>query len=355
MSSDFKDNNMEDETINTITEDNEEVVNEVVENPVDDDDKIDSDDESDDDTGDDDDIDDDSDDDSDDDGDVSELVIDTPREILMSRIESIIFISTEPVSVRRLAKHLSLPGKYVRKLTNELIEHYKGRGVILAQISNGYRFTTNPENASVLRELTKVKPLKMSRPALETLAIVAYKQPCTRAEIEDVRRVDCGGTLKFLFEKELIRVLGRKEEPGRPMIYGTSNKFLEMFQLKNLSELPSLREYTELWEEHVEMVDDVTKPTEPAKTQEKHGPFEGGPEKIEEEIAIKDLFDKSDETETEPENSEENTVENIDENENLTNESEQIDYNSDNEPDDLENENQEIENQEVENQERDEE
>jgi segregation and condensation protein B len=182
----------------------------------------------------------------------------TPDDILMSRIESLIFIYPEPITVRRMARHLSLTGKRVRALIEKLKTQYADRGINLSEISGGFQFHTNPLNADVIRTLTRTKPLRMSRPALETLAIVAYKQPCTRAEVEDVRRVDCGGTLKFLFEKELIRVLGRKEEPGRPIIYGTSGKFLEMFNLKSIADLPSLHEYTELWDEHKELVDEET-------------------------------------------------------------------------------------------------
>jgi segregation and condensation protein B len=108
----------------------------------------------------------------------------------------------------------------------------------------------------VIRSALKVKPMRISRPALETLAIVAYRQPVTRSEVEEIRRVDSGGTLRFLFEKALVRVLGRKEEPGRPIIYGTSAAFLELFNLKSLTDLPSLHEFTELWEEHQEIIDD---------------------------------------------------------------------------------------------------
>ena len=107
-----------------------------------------------------------------------------------------------------------------------------------------------------IRSAMKVKPMRLSRPALETLAIVAYRQPVTRAEVEEIRRVDSGGTLRFLFEKALVRILGRKEEPGRPIIYGTSAAFLELFNLKSLTDLPSLHEFTELWEEHQEIIDD---------------------------------------------------------------------------------------------------
>jgi segregation and condensation protein B len=180
-----------------------------------------------------------------------------PEEVLLSRIESLVFAFPEPITVRRLSRLLSLEGRRVRELLDRIAADYAGRGIILSEISGGFQFQTHPDNAAVVREALKVKPMRMSRPAIETLAIVAYRQPVTRADVEDVRRVDCGGTLKFLFEKGLIRVLGRKEEPGRPILYGTSQEFLELFGLKALADLPSLREFTELWDEHQELVDEL--------------------------------------------------------------------------------------------------
>ena len=179
-----------------------------------------------------------------------------PQEVLLSRIESLIFVYPEPITVRRLARVLSLTGKRVRELIDILKIHYEDRGILLREISGGFQFHTNPQNADVIRSAMKVKPMRISWPALETLAIVAYRQPVTRAEVEEIRRVDSGGTLRFLFEKALVRILGRKEEPGRPIIYGTSAAFLELFNLKSLTDLPSLHEFTELWEEHQEIIDD---------------------------------------------------------------------------------------------------
>ncbi|MCK9523807.1 MAG: SMC-Scp complex subunit ScpB [Proteobacteria bacterium] len=187
---------------------------------------------------------------------------DTPEDVLLRRIESLVFVHAEALTVRRLAQILSLERRRVRELLHVLMAQYADRGIQLIEVAGGFRFATHPDCAEVVRHITAVRPLKMSRPALETLAIVAYKQPCTRADIEDVRRVDCGATLKFLFERNLIRVLGRKEEPGRPMIYGTSSDFLTLFNLKSLSELPSLREFTELWEEHQLLVDEETESPE---------------------------------------------------------------------------------------------
>ncbi len=179
-----------------------------------------------------------------------------PEEISLSRLESLIFVSEAPITVRKLAKILAMDGRRVRKLLAALTEHYKDRGIVLQEISGGFQFRTHPDNAVVIREVFKLRPLRLSRPALETLSIVAYRQPLTRAEAEDIRGVDCGGVLKFLFEKGLVRVIGRKEEPGRPIIYGTSQTFLELFGLASLSDLPPLHEFSELWDEHKKMVDE---------------------------------------------------------------------------------------------------
>jgi segregation and condensation protein B len=191
---------------------------------------------------------------------------DLPEEVLVSRIESLIFSFPEPITVRRLARLLSLEGRRVRELIELIASHYAERGIVLREVSGGFQFQTHPDNAPVVRAALKVKPMRMSRPALETLAIVAYRQPITRADVEDIRRVDCGGTLRFLFEKGLVRVLGRKEEPGRPILYGTSQEFLELFGLKSLGDLPSLREFSELWDEHQDLVDELA-----ADGEEPHG------------------------------------------------------------------------------------
>ncbi len=191
-------------------------------------------------------------------GDVAEPAAEpaVKRETQLSRLESIIFTSPEPISVRKLARILNVEGKEVRELLKELQESYSQRGIILEEISKGFHFRSHPENAAVIRDVFKLKPLKISRPALETLSIVAYRQPLTRAEVEDIRGVDCGGVLKYLFEKDLVRVIGRKEEPGRPIIYGTTKAFLELFGLKALSDLPALHEFSELWDDHQKIVDE---------------------------------------------------------------------------------------------------
>jgi segregation and condensation protein B len=126
---------------------------------------------------------------------------------------------------------------------------YADRGVVLHEIAGGWQFRTNPLNAHWVQQLIAGKPVKLSRAQLETLAIVAYRQPITRPEIDEIRGVDSGGTLKVLLDRSLVRILGKKEEPGRPMLYGTTKDFLEFFNLRDLKEMPTLREFYELNED----------------------------------------------------------------------------------------------------------
>src|SRR5207237_149502 len=123
-------------------------------------------------------------------------------------------------------------------------------GIQLHPVAGGYQYRSNPENAAWVQRLLQQKPVKLSRAQLETLAIVAYRQPITRPEIDQIRGVDSGGTLKTLLDRSLVRILGKKEEPGRPMLYGSSREFLEFFNLRDLKDLPTLREFHELTEEH---------------------------------------------------------------------------------------------------------
>ena len=123
------------------------------------------------------------------------------------------------------------------------------RGIILAEVGGGWQFRTRPENAAIIRGFYQPKPTKLSKPSLETMAIVAYRQPITRVEIDLIRGVDSGGVLKTLLEKNLVRIVGKKEEPGKPMLYGTTQEFLELFQLSSLKDLPTLKEFRELEEE----------------------------------------------------------------------------------------------------------
>jgi segregation and condensation protein B len=118
----------------------------------------------------------------------------------------------------------------------------RDRGVVVTEVAGGYRLTTKPEVAPWIQRLRGSKPARLSRAALETLAIIAYKQPITKPEVEVIRGVMVDGVLKTLVERDLVRILGRKAEVGRPILYGTSRSFLEYFGFKDLSELPTLKE-----------------------------------------------------------------------------------------------------------------
>lgn len=140
----------------------------------------------------------------------------------------------------------------IQQALSELAQEYlenPARGILLGEVAGGWQFRTRPENAVILRQFYQPKPTKISKPSLETLAIVAYRQPVTRVEIDAIRGVDSGGVLKTLLEKNLVRIVGKKDEPGKPMLYGTTQDFLELFQLKSLQELPTLKEFRELEEE----------------------------------------------------------------------------------------------------------
>jgi len=140
----------------------------------------------------------------------------------------------------------------IQQALGELSQEYldnSARGILLGEVAGGWQFRTRPENAIILRQFYQPKPAKISKPSLETLAIVAYRQPVTRVEIDAIRGVDSGGVLKTLLEKNLVRIVGKKDEPGKPMLYGTTQDFLELFQLKSLQELPTLKEFRELEEE----------------------------------------------------------------------------------------------------------
>ena len=164
-------------------------------------------------------------------------------------IEALILASPEPVSIQRLVGIVpGLQPGLAKDRVNELNTEYQeqGRGFEIWEVAGGFQLRTRPEFAGYVQQLRKDRPLRLSQAALETLAIVAYKQHLTRAEIEAVRGVDSGAILKSLLDRRLLRILGQREVPGRPLIYGTGKRFLEVFGLESLKQLPSLRELEEL-------------------------------------------------------------------------------------------------------------
>lgn len=171
---------------------------------------------------------------------------------LKSILESLIFVSESPMTLDKLCGILEeYDREEIRTSLHELKFDYETseRGIFLAEVAKGYQFRTREENSDFVRRLVRTRASRFSQSALETLAIVAYRQPITRAEIEYLRGVDSGGVLKTLLEKKLIKILGKKDIPGRPLIYGTTRTFLEIFSLKDLKSLPTLREIEDLAEE----------------------------------------------------------------------------------------------------------
>lgn len=176
---------------------------------------------------------------------------------LEGAIEAIAFVSTEPVTVARVREQLAGDGEQldatmIRRAFKQLARKWQeedrsvARGITLVEVGGGIAFRTSAEQGRFLRRMFVAKPQRLSRASLETLAIVAYRQPLTRPQIDDIRGVDSSGAVKALLDKRLLRVLGKADDVGRPLLYGTTKTFLEFFGLASLRDLPTLKEYHEL-------------------------------------------------------------------------------------------------------------
>ena len=202
---------------------------------------------------------------------------------LKNIIESLLFVSEDPLTVDQIRKVIqNADGKTVREAIDSLRSEYerRGGGFFLAEVAGGFQLRTRPEYNEYIKDLLQPSPPRLSRAALETLAIIAYKQPIIRADLEHLRGVDSGGVLRLLLKRKLIRVLGRKEIPGRPLIYATTKRFLEMFDLKDLKDLPTPREIEELGsdasDELAAAFEALSLPADgPARPQEEPGLFDG--------------------------------------------------------------------------------
>lgn len=171
--------------------------------------------------------------------------IPTMSKSLKMIIEALLYAAEKPLSAKEIrtvlpdAKESDITGALeVLRYEYESLE----RSFALKEVANGYQFRSRSEYAPYIMKMLQKSPSRLSKAAMETLAIIAYKQPILRHEIERFRGVDVGGILRTLLEKELIKIMGRKDLPGRPLIYGTSKRFLEVFDLKNISDLPRLKE-----------------------------------------------------------------------------------------------------------------
>lgn len=163
-----------------------------------------------------------------------------------SIIEALLFVSGNPLSFQKLQSILDVPKKVLKELLSDLVDEYQiaERGFLIVEKSGGFQMVTNPHFAEWVEKLTLITGSpKLTQKSLETLAVVAYKQPITKAEIEAIRGVNSGSMIKTLLEKRLIKILGRKLVPGRPLLYGTTKEFLDYFGVKSIAELPTIKEF----------------------------------------------------------------------------------------------------------------
>jgi segregation and condensation protein B len=191
---------------------------------------------------------------------------------LKAAIEALLFISGTPLSVDRFRGIFEeVPAERIESQLQTLRDEYAARdaGIMLTEVAGGWQLATCAEHAAWVRKFKSVKvSTRLSRPALETLAIIAYKQPVTRPEIEAIRGVNIGGIVRNLMERRLVKIVGKRDVPGKPMLYGTTPEFLQYFGLKDLASLPTLKEFQEL-----EAGEDVL-----AEQQPEEGPAPAGTE-----------------------------------------------------------------------------
>lgn len=176
-------------------------------------------------------------------------------------LEALLFAADNPLPMKALREILGADRRTIKPILDRVQQSMvkAERGVYLAQVAGGYAIRTKVELSPWIRTLLSSRPRRLSRAAMETLAIIAYRQPITRAEVEEVRGVDSGGVVRSLLDRRLIRILGRKPDVGRPMIYGTTRTFLNTFGLKDLSTLPPLAEIKELDDQGVGPEEGATK------------------------------------------------------------------------------------------------
>jgi segregation and condensation protein B len=207
---------------------------------------------------------------------------------LRAVIEAIVYVAEEPLTLAQLSAALHEPAERLRSILDQVIAEFEKpeHGVTVREVAGGFKMATKPEHHEAVRAFVKSlkPPLKLSLPALETLAVIAYKQPVTGPEIMEIRGVQGAGVLKTLLDRKLIAVAGRKNVIGKPMLYKTTKEFLIQFGLKDLAELPSLKEFEEI--RRMAFTDEI--PNEPISNPQ--------PEQTEAVIA------PVDEPETKPEN-----------------------------------------------------
>jgi len=192
--------------------------------------------------------------------------VELPDEQLRAVVEAVIYVTDEPLSADQIATALKQPAARIGQVLADLSAEYNkpGRGLTIREVAGGYKMSTKPEHHEAIRAFVKnlKPPLKLSLAALETLALIAYKQPITAPEIMEVRGVQGAGVIKTLVDRKLIATSGRKNVVGKPMLYKTTREFLVQFGLKDLSELPTLKEFEELG--RLSMGDEALEPEQPS-------------------------------------------------------------------------------------------
>jgi segregation and condensation protein B len=213
---------------------------------------------------------------------------------LANILESLLFASDRPLTLSDLKRLVGeRDGGKLTAALEDLGARRQESGIQVTQVAGGWQLRTNPENVPWVSRLLTGKPPRLSRAMLEALAIIAYRQPITRPEIDEIRGVDCGPVLKTLLDRSLVRMIGKREEVGRPILYGTTSEFLRMFSLRDLSELPTLREFHELGAAEMAKVDAATPPAidapVPAENVRPPAPAIREPDPDEEDRLLADL------------------------------------------------------------------
>lgn len=166
-------------------------------------------------------------------------------EKVKAMLEGLLFLSSQPVSMNELKALTELHENDIQGIMEELVSEYSERagGVLIGKVAGGFQMYVNPSHNDLIKKLKGVaKAQKLSMASLETLAIIAYRQPLTKAEVEEIRSVNSDGVLKSLLDKRMIKIVGKKEAPGKPILYGTTKEFLQYFSLNDLTELPTLKD-----------------------------------------------------------------------------------------------------------------
>lgn len=201
---------------------------------------------------------------------------------LKAVLEAVVYVLNEPMPAAQIAQALDRDPQRVEEVLRELAEETSraDRGIFIREVAGGYQMATKPEHHEVLRQFVRnlKQPLKLSQAALETLAVIAYKQPITLPEILEIRGVQGGGVLKTLIDRKLVTTAGRKAVIGKPMMYKTTKEFLTQFGLKDVSELPSLKEFEEIRRQS--MAEDELTPAEPAQLPLDEAPEEPAGEPV---------------------------------------------------------------------------